>query len=142
MKITQISVFLENQQGRLRQVSEILGAANVNIRALNIAETADYGVLRMVVDRPGEALAALKKGGIVAARTDVVAVEVPDHPGGLARALAALGAAGINVEYMYGFFEKRTDRALLVFRFDQPDAAIATLTRNGFTVATAADMES
>src|SRR5512140_20388 len=109
MKITQISVFLENRKGRLADVATLLGKNAINIRALNIAETDDFGVLRLVVDKPAEAIQALKKGGFVANTTEIVAVEVGDRPGGLADILRVLSAGGMNIEYMYGFLEKKND---------------------------------
>ncbi|MFH0922331.1 MAG: amino acid-binding protein [Fibrobacterota bacterium] len=141
MKITQISVFLENRQGRLYEVAKKLGDASINIRALNIAETDDFGVLRIIVDRPADALAALKAAGFVASTTDIVAVEVPDHPGGLARVLKTVSETAMNVEYMYGFFEKKSEQAILVFRFDDPDAALAALKGAGITIVNETDVK-
>jgi hypothetical protein len=141
MKITQISVFLENRKGRLFEVTALLGKSGVNIRALNIAETDDFGVLRLVVDKPTEALKALKTGGFVASTTDIVAVEVGDKPGGLSDVLRILSVSGINIEYMYGFFEKKSDKAILVFRFDDPDAAVAVLNQNHVRIVNEADVK-
>jgi hypothetical protein len=134
MKITQISIFVENKQGRLYDVASILGANAINIRALTVAEEKDFGVLRMVTDQPEKTLEVLKKNGFVASLTEIVALEVNDEPGGLAAILKVLTEQGINVEYMYGFVEKFTDKALLVFRFDDPDKAIAALKENGISV--------
>lgn len=134
MKITQISVFLENRKGRLSEVCSMLGQAGINIRALTIAETESFGVLRMVVDKPSEAADLFRKNGITANQTDVVAAEVPDKPGGLAEVLAALSENDVNVEYMYGFVEKHSENALLVFRFDNPERAAQTLRENGMKV--------
>lgn len=124
MKITQISVFLENRKGRLYEVCSLLGKARINIRALTIAETQDFGILRIVVDKPEGAMRVLKKNGFVVNLTDIVAIEVDDRPGGLAEILKALGENDINIEYMYGFVEKFSDKALLVMRFEEPDKAI------------------
>jgi hypothetical protein len=129
MKINQISVFLENRKGRLHDVCALLGAQKINIRALTVAETQDFGVLRLVVDRPQEALTLLKSSGFVASFSEIVAVEVDDKPGGLAYILKTLDAKKINVEYMYGFVEKRSGKALMVFRFDDPDKALAALAK-------------
>jgi hypothetical protein len=134
MKITQISVFLENRKGRLSEVCSMLGQAGVNIRALTIAETESFGVLRMVVDKPGEAADLFRKNGITANLTDVVAAEVPDKPGGLAEVLKTLSEHDVNVEYMYGFVEKNSENALLVFRFDNPELAAQVLRENGLKV--------
>lgn len=140
MKITQISVFLENKKGRLYEVCALLGRHQVNIRALNIAETPDYGVLRMVVDQPDEAIRVLKERNIIASRTDVVAVEISDRPGGLADILKVLEGSDVNVEYMYGFFEKGPDKAVLVFRFDRPEDAIRLLKKHHIPVVQSADI--
>ena len=127
MKITQVSVFLENKKGRLLEVCSLLGKNNINIRALNVAESEGFGVLRIVVDRPQEAVELLKKNNLVANLTDVVAVEVEDKPGGLAKVLEVLRKNNINIEYMYGFMEKQSDNALMVFRFEEPEKAAKVL---------------
>jgi hypothetical protein len=134
MKINQISVFLENKKGRLAEVSDVLGKNNVNIRALTIAESEDFGVLRIVVDKPDETMKILKDHGFVASFTDIVAVEVPDAPGGLSGILKILCDEDVNVEYMYGFGEKFSDKALLVFRFEDPDHAVSVLQAHKFRV--------
>lgn len=141
MKITQISVFLENKKGRLCDAAQILGQAGVDIKALTIAENEDFGVLRLVVDKPREALEALKAQGFVASLTDIVAVEVSDHPGGLAEVLAILSAHDLNVEYMYAFVEKAAGKAILVFRFDDLDKAVSVLTKNNIRVVGKKDIE-
>ncbi len=134
MKITQISVFLENKEGRLHKVCQVLGDNNINIRALSIAENEDFGILRIVVNDPQKAVTILKQNNIMANLTDVVAVEVEDKPGGLSSILNVLKDNDINVEYMYGFLERFSDKALLVFRFDHADKAIEVLTRNNIRV--------
>jgi len=141
MKITQISVFLENRKGRLYDACSILGQNGVNIRALNIAETDKFGVLRMVVDSPDKALSVLKTNGFVATTTEIVAVEVEDRPGGLAEILGVFNNNEINIEYMYGFVEKRIDKALLVFRVESPDSAITALTKAGIKIVGKADIQ-
>lgn len=127
MKLTQISIFLENKKGRLFEVCSLLGRNRINIRALSVAESEEFGVLRLVVDRPEQAVRLLKQDGFVASLTDIVAVEVADEPGGLAGVLRIFSKNGINVEYMYGFVEKSSDKAILVFRFEDPDKAIRLL---------------
>lgn len=134
MKVEQISVFLENKSGRLAEVAGILAAAGVNIRALSVADTADFGILRLIVDRNDQAKQALKERGFTVGKTEVVALEVPDRPGGLAQILRTLDAAGINVEYMYAFVQRSGDNAILIFRFDEPDKAIQALTGAGVRV--------
>ncbi|MDD5613985.1 MAG: ACT domain-containing protein [Candidatus Omnitrophica bacterium] len=134
MKLTQISVFLENRKGRLHEVCVLLSENRVNIRALTIAESEDFGILRMVVDRPDSALQALKKNGFSAQLTDVVAIEVDDEPGGLAKILKVLTDKNINIEYMYAFVEKLSDKAVLVFRFEDTDLAVKVLKGSGIKI--------
>jgi len=142
MKIKQISIFLENQAGRLLELTETLSRTGVNIRALSLAETTNYGILRLIVDQPDKALVGLKDQGFSVAETEVVAVEVPDHPGGLAEVLRPLSRAGINVEYMYAFVEKKEGNAVVVFRVDDPEATIAALGQDGISVLPAAEVYS
>jgi hypothetical protein len=130
MKITQISVFLENKKGRLYEVCSLLGKSSINIRALTIAESKDFGVLKMVVDKPRDAVSILTQHDFVNRITDIVAVEVEDKPGGLASVLRVLSHNNVNIEYMYGFVEKYSDSALLVFKFDETDRALEVLTKN------------
>jgi hypothetical protein len=141
MKLTQISVFLENRKGRLYDVCLLLGKNKINIRALTIAETESFGVLRIVVDKPQQAMQVLKKNNFVANLTDIVAVEVEDRPGGLAAILKILSLNKINLEYMYGFVEKSSDKALLVLRFDEPDRAIAVLKKNKIKIIGSKDIK-
>jgi hypothetical protein len=142
MKLTQISIFLENRQGRLFEVCSLLGKKNINIRALTIAETPEFGILRIVVDKPQQAVSVLKEKGFIAKLTDIVAVEVEDTPGGLAGILKVIYENEINVEYMYAFVEKASSNALLVFRFDDPDKAITILKKNKINIVTDKDMRS
>ncbi|MEW6220120.1 MAG: ACT domain-containing protein [Thermodesulfobacteriota bacterium] len=134
MKVEQIAVFLENKSGRLAEVTAVLAAAGINIRALSLADTADFGILRLIVDRTEEAKETLRREGFTVGKTEVVAVEVADRPGGLAHILALMDEAGINVEYMYAFVQKSGEHAILIFRFDNIDAAIAGLTRGGVRI--------
>jgi len=142
MKITQISVFLENKKGRLYDVCSLFGQHGINIRALTIAESEGFGVLRTVVDKPQEAMKALKDCGMVANLTDIVAVEVDDRPGGLANLLKTFSNNGINVEYMYGFVEKASDNALMVFRVEEPEKAVGVLKKNKIRVVGQADIQN
>jgi hypothetical protein len=134
MHAQQISIFLENKAGRLAEVTGILAAAGVNIRALALADTSDFGVLRLIVDDNQKAESALKQGGFTVSKTDVVAVEVDDRPGGLHHILDLLQNAGINVEYMYAFVQHSGTNAVMIFRFDQPDEALKMLTADGLKV--------
>ncbi|NLM38073.1 MAG: ACT domain-containing protein [Firmicutes bacterium] len=127
MKVKQISVFLENKSGRLAQVTKILGDNRINIRALAIADTADYGILRLIVNDPAKAVAVLRAEGLTVRETEVIAVEVPDQPGGLAAVLQELDAKGINIEYMYAFVGKTAANAIVIFRVEETDRAVALL---------------
>jgi hypothetical protein len=134
MKAEQISVFLENKAGRLAEVTEILSEAKVNIRALALADTSDFGVLRLIVDNNEKAVEALKNRGFTVGRTDVLAVEVEDRPGGLHSILDMLNGAEINVEYMYAFVQHSGKNAVMIFRFDHIDEAIRVLEENNVKV--------
>jgi len=134
MKVEQISVFLENKSGRLAEVAGALAAGGVNVRALTLADTTDFGILRLIVnDTPG-AVSLLKGQGFTVGTTDVVALEVPDRPGGLAQILEVIGRAGINVEYMYAFVARQSPNAVVIFRFDETERAVTTLREAGVSI--------
>ena len=135
MKIRQISVFLENKVGRIMEITDALGKNDINIRALSLADTSDFGILRMIVDNIDKTLKVLKEKGFIIKESYVVAVEVPDKPGGLSGVLKVLGDKGINIEYMYAFFEQPENKALLIFRFENPDEAVSALVDNSIEVA-------
>ena len=134
MKIPQISVFLENKAGRLAHITRVLRDAKVNILALSLADTSDFGILRLIVDDIEAAKEALAGESIVSMVNDVTAVEVDNRPGGLAAILDALDGCGVNVEYMYAFAEHRAKKAALIFRFDQPEIAVQRLEKMGINV--------
>lgn len=134
MHVEQISIFIENKFGRLAEVTRILGEAGVNIRTLSLADTSDFGILRLIVNDGEKAKTVLKERGFTVSKTDVVAVEIPDRPGGLADVLQVLDASGINVEYMYAFVERCGENAVMIFRFDETEKAIAALTGKGFHI--------
>lgn len=140
MKVQQISVFLENKSGRLATLTEVLGKAGINIRALSIADTSDFGILRLIVNQPEEAFRILKEAGFTASLTDIIAVEVKDEPGGLAAILKILESAGINIEYLYAFLEKSSNDALVVFRVEQIEDAINLLTKNNVNLLKGAEV--
>lgn len=135
MKTRQVSVFLENKVGRILEITEILGRNTINIRALSLADTSDFGILRMIVDDVEKTVNVLKEKDFIVKESQVVAVEVEDKPGGLATVLKVLGKKNINVEYMYAFFEQPQDKALLIFRFENPDEAISILMENGILIS-------
>lgn len=134
MKITQISIFLENRKGRLYDVCRLLAEHGINLLALTIAETEGFGVLRIIADRPSDAITLLKERSFTAKLTDVVVAEIEDSPGGLAKILKVLDDADLNVEYMHAFLARRSSAAYMVFRFDEPDRAITTLLAAGVNV--------
>ena len=134
MKVRQVSVFLENKSGRLYEACKCLAEAKVNIRALSIAETADYGVLRLIVNDPGKAMEVMSENRFTVSETEVIAVEVPDDPGGLAGVLSPLYEANVNIEYLYCFVEKSGESAIVVFRVEQLDEAIKALQASDYTV--------
>ncbi len=134
MHAEQISIFLENKSGRLAEVTRVLAAADINIRALALAETTDFGVLRLIVNDNDKARQTLKENGFTVKKTRVVAVKVPDRPGGLAAILDTLGQGAINIEYMYAFVQQSGSDAIMIFRFDDPDAALKLLQAKGMTV--------
>lgn len=134
MKVEQISIFIENKSGRLAEVTHALGDAGVNILALSLADTNDFGILRLIVDQTELARTTLKQKGFTVNKTDVVAVEVPDRPSGLYSILAILDQGQVNVEYMYAYVERQGGNAVIIFRFDNPEEAIQVLLRAGVNV--------
>ena len=134
MAIEQLSVFLGNRPGRILNVSRILGDNGIDIKAISIAESKDFGVLRLIVDKLDLALKVLRDASFSAEITHVVAVEIPNVPGGFAHVLEEIDKAGFNVEYMYGFTEWHSNDALIVFRFEDPKAATEALTAAGLKI--------
>lgn len=127
MLVKQISVFLENKSGRLAEVTRTLGDNNIDISALSIADTTDFGILRLIVDKPEKAEEVLKAEGFTVSSTSVIAIRVQDKPGGLAQALGVLDKENIDIEYMYAFVSKTEDEALVILRVIENDRAIAAL---------------
>jgi hypothetical protein len=134
MRAEQISIFLENKSGRLAEVTRILAENKINIRALSVADTSDFGVLRLIVDDNEKACNALRENGFTVGKTNVVAVEVPDQPGGLYHILMILQNGNVNVEYMYAFVQQSGNNAVMIFRFDHTDEAVKLLQDSGVTV--------
>jgi hypothetical protein len=134
MKVEQISVFLENKPGALTEVTRILGEGGINIRALSLADTKDFGILRLIVNDNEKAKSILVARGFTVRKTEVVAVEVPDRPGGLADILKCLSQSEINVEYLYAFVQQSGANAIIIFRFDETDRAIEVLFKNGVKI--------
>jgi hypothetical protein len=127
MTLKQLSVFLENKPGALSRPCRLLARSGINIQTFALADTQQFGILRLVVHEWEQAKEILEKNDFVVKATDVVALEIPDRPGGLAEVLEVIEQAKINVEYMYAFTAKQQGKGLMLFRFDKPDLAIAKL---------------
>lgn len=142
MKVNQISVFLENKSGRLADVTRTLADNNINIRALSIADTIDYGLLRLIVNDPQHATKVLTETGFTVAQTEVLAIEVPDRPGGLAGIIDLLAAKDLNIEYMYAFVGRSGEHAIVVFRIEPIEDAIAALNQGGARILTGDELHA
>lgn len=134
MKVEQIAIFLENKAGRLAEITSILAQKGINIRAMSLADTADFGILRLIVNDTESACQALRDEGFTVGKTNVVVIEVPDQPGGLASVLKQIKDGGLNIEYMYAFTQKSGETGLIIFRFDELDTAIETLNKAGVRI--------
>ena len=141
MAIQQITVFVENKQGALVSITKTLANHNVNLRALSIAETQDFGILRLIVDDEKTAEETLSKEGYLIKVTDVVGVKIGDEQGKLTEALDVLDRAGINMEYLYAFMARTQKHAYVVLRVEDNAAAEAALTAAGFKLVTTADVD-
>ncbi|ADI01559.1 MAG TPA: ACT domain-containing protein [Syntrophothermus lipocalidus] len=140
--VKQISVFLENKAGRLASVTRVLGDAGINIRALSIADTSDFGVLRLIVNDPDKAYRILKEAGFTVSQTDVVAVSVPDRPGGLAEILEVMAEADINIEYLYAFIGTTARNALVIFKVEDVEKTTSFFKDKGIKFLGASEIYS
>jgi len=140
MKLHQLSLFLENKPGQLTIPCRALAKAGINIYTLSLADTQQFGILRLIVRDWQKAKTVLEEAGCVVNVIEVVAIEVADRPGGLETVLDVIEKTRLNVEYMYAFTAKRGDKAVLVFRFDQPDEAVRLLQENGINVVESVDL--
>ena len=140
MSVKQLSIFLENRPGRLETVAQLLGDANISILALSVADTKDFGILRLLVDKTDQAGKVLCDNGILCQNSDVTAVEIGSAPGSLARILALFKEANVNVEYMYTMAEPLGEHPIMIFRFDNHEAALAILAKNNIHVLSEADL--
>lgn len=131
MTVHQISVFLENKSGRLAEVTMLLGKGGVNLRAITIADTADFGILRLIVDDQDKALKLLRDAGFTAKVTEVYAIEIEDKPGGLARVMQIFEENNLNIEYLYATLEKNKDNAIIIFRVEDLEQARQIIEENG-----------
>ena len=127
MAVTQISIFIENKEGRIKKAIDTLAQQNINIRALSIADTTKYGILRLIVSDNKKAIAALEDNGFVVRENEVIIIAVPDEPNGLNSTLAVFDEKGINLEYLYAFVSSKTDEAIVVMRLENMDQAIEAL---------------
>ncbi len=134
MNVSQLSIFLENKPGHLEHILQILSENTINIRTLTIAELSDFGIVRMIVNKPAEAKDALKKNMVTCSLTEVLAIAIPDSPGSLLTVVDHIRKNQINIEYMYAFPEKRGGSAVMIFRFEDIEKAKALLLEKGFTI--------
>ena len=134
MAIQQISVFLENTTGRLCEVTKTLAKANINLRAISIADTADFGILRLIVDKTGDAVNALNNAGFTTRQTDVVAVEIEDVPGSLASLMELFQKTGINIEYLYASLEGKNGKAVVIFKLDDHGKGLKIIAEHNLTL--------
>jgi len=134
MRIRQLSIFMENRSGRLAKITTTIGNAGINIRAMSLADTSDFGILRLIVTDTDKARQALKEQGFTVKVSDVIAVAIPDIPGALGNLLSIIEREGLNVEYMYVVVEKKMEEAILILRFDDLDKAANVLLENDIQV--------
>ena len=141
MSIKQLSVFVENKFGRVSDICNVLAENHINMSALSIADTSEFGVARIIVDKPEEAKKVLSQSGVIVKVTDVIGVAIDDKPGGLAAVLDLLKEGKVSVEYMYAFLPKMRDHAMVVMKVDKPDVAQAVFKTNGVHMAETADIQ-
>ncbi len=134
MHIKQISVFLENTAGRLAEVTRVLGNNGINIRAISIADTADFGILRLIVDKCDEAVTALADAGFTVRLTDVLAVEIPDVPGSLAKVMELFQKTQVNIEYLYASLEGEVGKAVVIFKVENIDHGLKIVQEHGLSM--------
>ena len=134
MEIRQISVFLENNAGRLGEVTRVLAQAGINLRAISIADTADFGILRLIVDKCEDALKALKDAGFTTRVSEVAAVEIEDTPGSLARVMELFQKTKVNIEYLYASLEGKTGKAVVIFKLEDHQKGLEILKDNGLSM--------
>jgi len=140
MFVKQISAFLENKSGRLAEITEVIGRLGVDIRALSIADTTDFGILRLIVNKPDEVCAALRESGFTVRVTDVIAVSMSDAPGSLAGILSVLQKNGMGIEYLYAFVGNNDKKAVVVLRVDDNKKAVEILQKENIKVLAAEDV--
>ena len=140
MQIKQLSIFVENKAGRLAEITAVLANANIDIRAISIADTSDFGILRLIVDNPDEAVEALKQAGMTVSLTSVIAIGIDDRPGEFAKAMRVLADEHITIEYMYAFISRDQGQAFVILRVDDDQRAVSVLKGAGITILTAEEI--
>ena len=140
MKIQQLSIFVENKSGRLAEITEVLAAAGIDIRAISVADTNDFGILRLIVDKPTEAVEALKQAGLTVSLTSVIAMGIDDKPGEFSKAMRILADSAIGVEYMYAFISRDRGKAYVILRVEDSEKAIDVLMRNNIKILTSKEI--
>lgn len=140
MRINQLSIFVENKTGRLHTIVDALREGGINLRALSIADTTDFGILRLIVDNADAARAALAEIGVISKITSVIAVKIDDKAGGLACVLDTISDSGLSIEYMYAFLSEESGRAMMVLKTDKDEKAEEILTRAGIKLASEKDI--
>ena len=140
MQIQQLSSFVENKSGRLAEITEILGQAGVDIRAISVADTSDFGILRLIVDKPKEAVEALRAANLTVSLTSVIAVGIDDKPGEFAKAMRVLADGEIGVEYMYAFISRDKGKAYVILRVLESDKAVECLKASGISLLNAEEI--
>ena len=134
MEIKQISVFLENNAGRLGEVTKVLAGAGINIRAISIADTADFGILRLIVDKSDAAMGALAAAGFTTRQTDVAALEIEDSPGSLAKVMELFQKSNVNIEYLYASLEGKAGKAVVIFKLEDHGKGLQIVKENGLSM--------
>ena len=140
MKIQQLSIFVENKSGRLAEITEALAQSDIDIRAMSVADTSDFGIRRLIVDKPEEAVVAFREAGMTVSLTSVIAIGVHDKPGEFAKAVRLLADNDIDVEYIYAFISREKGKAFVILRVNDEDRAIDLLSKSGFTLLTAEEI--
>ena len=141
MAVKQISIFVENKEGRIKKAIDTLAKENINIRALSIADTTKYGILRLIVSDNNKAIEALEKDGFIVKENEVIILAVPDEPNGLNSTLAVFDEKGINLEYLYAFVSSKTDEAIVVMRLENMEKAIEALKNSNVKILETEDIK-
>ena len=141
MAVKQVSIFVENKEGRIKKAIDTLAKENINIRALSIADTTKYGILRLIVSDNEKAIAALEKDGFIVKENEVIILAVPDEPNGLNSTLAVFDEKGINLEYLYAFVSSKTNEAIVVMRLENMEKAVDALNESNIKILDAEDIK-